>query len=157
MEKIFQTLQVNQEEARVYLSLLKFGAKPAGALAKITNIKRPTLYVYLERLSRVGLVSQSLDAGVKIFIPQPSEKIRQIFNKKISDLEKQKNSVEEFIQKIEIEDNTGYLQPRMQFFEGKSGIEAALEDHLSYSNCKIRAFWSIKAALEVTSPDFSII
>ncbi len=151
---VFKTLGLREEETKVYLLLLEYGPKTVGTLAKTTGVKRPTLYVYLERLVTNGLVSQSLQRGVKIFTPEPAKKIYQLYERKISDLKKQQKSLDNIIPELEKLSGMSLLRPKMHFFEGQDGMELALQDHLSYPGFKISAFWSIKAALELTSPDF---
>ena len=45
------------------------------------------------------------------------------------------------------------MRPKMHFYEGRSGMETALQDNLNYSNCEMLAFWSIKSAIDATSED----
>lgn len=154
LNDIFKNLGLKEDEAKVYLCLLETGAKPVGALSKIIGIKRPTLYVYLEHLELVGLISQGIQSGVKIFIPEPAEKIRHLYERKIQDFQKQQKSLDTIIPELEKLSGLTMFRPKLQFFEGKDGIQSALLDHLSYPGCTIKAFWSIRATLEVTSPDF---
>lgn len=154
IENTFKTLGLKEEEARTYLALLDTGATGASALAKAMGAARPTVYGYLERLMSAGLVTQSLRRGVKVFVPEPGEKIRQLYKRKIEDLKQQEKALDQIIPQLEKRAGMNLMRPRMQFFEGRDGIETALQDHLAYHDLEMLAFWSIKAAIDVTSEDF---
>lgn len=154
LQEIFETLDVKEEESKTYISLLEKGPSGAGELARSMGLPRPTVYGYLEKLVQVGLVTQSMRRGVKIFVPEPGDKIRVIYKRKIEDLKTKEKTLDQIIPELEKHAGLNLMRPRMQFFEGRDGIETALQDNLSYSNLTMRAFWSIKAAIEATSEDF---
>jgi sugar-specific transcriptional regulator TrmB len=154
IEEIFETLGFKEEEAKVYLSLLDAGPSSAGDLAKVMGMKRPTLYGYLERLVKGGLVTQSLRHGVKVFVPEPGQRIRSLYKRKIEDLRSKEKSLDQVIPELEKRAGMSFMRPRIQIFEGRNGIETALQDNLSYSNSEMLAFWSIKSAIDVTSEEF---
>lgn len=151
---IFETLGIKEEESKTYMSLLEKGACGAGDLAKIMGLPRPTVYGYLERLRLTGLVTQSVRRGVKVFVPEPGNKIRVLYKRKIEDLRAKEKTLDDIIPELEKHAGLNLMRPRMQFFEGRSGLETALQDHLSHSGLEMLAFWSIKAAIEATSEEF---
>jgi predicted transcriptional regulator len=154
IEDIFRDLNFKEEEVKVYLSLLDKGASNAGDLAKQMGMKRPSVYVYLENLVQGGLVTQSIRNGVKIFLPESGERIRDLYKRKIDHLQRKQESLDEIIPILEKRAGSSFMRPRIQFFEGRSGMEAALQDILSFSGIASRTFWSARAAIEATSSDF---
>ncbi|MCF8496515.1 MAG: helix-turn-helix domain-containing protein [Alphaproteobacteria bacterium] len=154
MNDIFETLGFREEEVRAYLSLLDSGPCAAGDLAKIMGLPRPTVYGYLERLMAGGLATQSLRRGVKIFVPEPGEKIRLLYARKIEDLRSKEKALDDLLPTLEKRTGMALMRPRIQVFEGREGLESALQDVLSHQSIKMLSFWSIKAAIEATSEDF---
>lgn len=155
LSEIFETLGFKEEELKTYLSLLDSGPKTAGDLAKIMNLPRPTLYGYLERLGAAGLVTQGQRRGVKVFAAEPGERIRILYRKKIMELRRKEKSLDDILPDLETRGAMKLMRPRMQFFEGREGIEMALEDILkSPPGTMTHSFWAIKAAMGVTSPEF---
>ncbi|MCB1532697.1 MAG: hypothetical protein KDJ35_07495 [Alphaproteobacteria bacterium] len=154
IQDMFETLGIKEEESKTYISLLEKGPSAAGDLAKSMGLPRPTLYGYLERLCAVGLVTQSMRRGVKIFVPEPADKIRVLYKRKIEDLKAREKTLDSIIPTLEKKAGLSLMRPRMQFFEGRDGMETALQDHLAYEGLTMLAFWSIKAAIEATSEDF---
>ena len=154
IQEIFETLGFKEEEVKTYLSLLDVGSSSGGDLAKKIGMPRPTVYGYLERLVSGGLITQSLRRGVKIFTAEPGEKIRQLYRRKIEDLRKKEKALDSVIPELEKRAGMSLMRPRIQFFEGRHGLETALQDHLQHSGLVMLAFWSIRAAIEATSEDF---
>jgi HTH-type transcriptional regulator, sugar sensing transcriptional regulator len=154
---ILETLSFREEEAKTYLTLLDMGASSGGDLAKKMGIPRPSVYGYLEKLVMGGLVTQSLRRGVKIFVPEPGEKIRALYKRKIDDLRQKEKALDTLLPQLEKRSGLSLMRPRMQFFEGRDGLEAALQDQLMHKDIDMLAFWSIKAAIEATSEDFFLV
>lgn len=154
IQEIFETLGFKEEEVKTYLSLLDAGPSSGGDLAKKMGMKRPTIYGYLDRLVAGGLVTQSLRRGVKIYVPEPSDKIRMLYRRKIDDLKSKEKALDTVIPELEKRTGLNLMRPRVHLFEGRDGMETALQDHLSYQDTNMLAFWSIKAAIEATSEDF---
>ena len=154
IEDIFQTLGLKGEETRTYLCLMETGTMSAGKLAKYLGTARPSVYGYLERLKKIGLVNESQRSGVKVFIPENAEKLRQIYRRKIDSLQKKEQELDRIIPELKKRTGMTLMRPQMQFFEGRDGSENALMDMLSYKNINTIAFWPIKAAIDATSEDF---
>ncbi len=154
MQEIFDTLGFKEEEVKVYLALLKNGSASASDIAKKVARPRPTVYTYLESLIQGGLVSKSLRNGVKIFVPEPTERLRFLYDRKIEDLKHKKKRLETVIPELEKHIGLNLARPRLQFFEGRHEVENAHMDMLSYSNMEVRVFWSHQAALNAISEEF---
>ncbi len=155
IDDIFETLGFKSEETKTYLSLLDSGPSSAGDLAKIMGVARPTIYGYLERLMAGGLASQSQRRGIKIFIAEPGEKIKLLYKRKIEELRMKERSLDSVLPELEKRSGMNLMRPRMQFFEGREGVESMMEDHLTAPpGTMTLAFWPIKAAMGATSPDY---
>ncbi len=154
IEEAFKTLGFKEEEAKTYLSLLDIGSASGGALSKKMGIPRPTVYGYLDRLVNGGLVTQSLKRGVKIFVPEPAERIRTLYKRKIEELNQQERKLGDIIPLLEKSSGMNLMRPRIHLFEGRDGMETALQDFLSYENILIHAFFSIRSAIDASSEDF---
>jgi predicted transcriptional regulator len=154
IQEILQTLGFGEDEAKTYLTLLDSGTMSAGDLAKLMGIKRPTAYVYLDRLIVGGLVAQSLRRGVKVFAPEPPEKIQMLYRRKIDELKTREKSLQKLLPQLNKRAGLSLMRPRIQVFEGRDGMETALQDNLSYPGVTMLTFWPIKKAIEATSEEF---
>ncbi len=154
LNHVLEGFGLRPEETEVYLTLLEAGPVTGGELARLVDIKRPTVYGYLERLIAAGLVNQSQRSGVKIFVAEPGEKIRLLYKRKIEELQQGEKTLDDILKSMERQKSGGMSRPRMQFYEGQAGMETALLDFLSYPGITVRTFWPFNAIVKATSEDF---
>lgn len=151
---IFEALGFKEEEVRTYLTLMDIGTSTGGEVSKKMGLPRPSVYGYLDRLIEGGLVTQSRRRGVKVFTPEPADRLRTLYSRKLNDLKQKENALDNIIPDLERKMGTRLFRPKFQIYEGRDGMEAALQDHLSHSDGEMLAFWSIRSAIEATSEDF---
>ena len=97
MTQNLQILGLKPEESALYFKLLANVGMTAGALAKHSGLARPSVYEYLANLQKTGLVRQSLRHGVKHFTAAPPETITTLFDRQLTELEKQKAAFEQIL------------------------------------------------------------
>lgn len=126
---LLQTLKnigLNAKEAVIYLDLAKNGESLPSAVARRTQLKRPTVYSSLEQLKSKGLVSAIKKAGCFYFRTLNPHSLLEKEYLKYSNLEK---AIPELLHL-----NASYdLQPAMSVFEGKEGIINIMNDTLTSS------------------------
>ena len=154
INEIFETLGFKEEETRTYLSLLDTGPSSAGDLSKKMGIARPTVYGYLEKLISGGLVKQSMERNVKIFIPEPSERLRALYKRKIEQYQSNEKALELLIPELEHKTGMSLFRPRIQFFEGQNGIQNLMQDAWNYKDIQTYTLWPIKAMRDIVTPEF---
>lgn len=69
---------LTQNEAEIYYCLLKSGSSTILNLAKLTDIKRPTVYNIISALESNGLVSLQSKGNKKYYVPESPERLQQI-------------------------------------------------------------------------------
>jgi predicted transcriptional regulator len=155
IQDIFETLGFKEEDVKIYLGLLENGARTAGDLSKTLGVPRPTLYGQLERLVASGLAREDLQRGVKVFVPEPAEKLRVLYRNKIRDLRLKERNLDAVIPQLEKSNGASLLRPRLTTFEGKKEFRAALEDVLtSKGGGMTYCLWPMRGAMEMVSPEF---
>ena len=82
LNRALQQLSFTQNEAEVYLALLRVGRTPAGKLAREAGLERTSTYHALNRLLQYGLVSYVHEGGCKVFAPAAPSKIAELFREK---------------------------------------------------------------------------
>jgi HTH-type transcriptional regulator, sugar sensing transcriptional regulator len=152
IESMLKVLGIKDDEAKAFIFLLENGPQTAGILSKKTGLSRPSLYGFLYKLQKMELVVESQKNGVKTFIAIPKEKMKSIFDERIKELEEAKFSVEKIY--TDIIRGVATISPKIQFFEGKEGVKLVLKDMLLYRNIETKAYWPIKAMIEILSEDF---
>ncbi len=154
LESVFASLGLEAEESKVYTFLLETGPITAGAIARKLGVPRSSVYGFLKELQKHNLVVESQRRGVKIFSAENPEKINLLFRQKQESLAKSQDLFKSLIPSLSSKKSTRLLKPKIQIFEGKEGLQAALKDMLLYYDMETQALWPIKAMVEILSPDF---
>jgi len=153
LEEILEGLEVNRDEVKIYLELLESGSSTAGNLAKKLGIARATLYGILQRLTDKGVIYKSLKHGVRTFRAEAPEKLSQLFDKRIEDLQLRKKQFGEIIPDLNSRISSGLLSPRFEFFEGLESVKYAMQDFLSYQDMESLNFWCARDMVDLLSQE----
>ncbi len=115
---------LNQNQAKVYLALLKLGQANVLEIANKTGLSRISVYDTLEDLSAYGYISFILRGKRKFYIPESPKKLEKklIFEQKLA--QKQLPLLENLF-------NTISHRPSVYFLEGKEGLKSMVEDVLA--------------------------
>jgi sugar-specific transcriptional regulator TrmB len=151
-EETLRYLGLRDEEIKTFISLLENGQQTAGALARKTGLSRPSLYGFIYKLKNSGLVQESQKNGVKVFSPCPKEILEKLFEEKIVEFQKGKESVAKLY--TEIVAGSVFVNPKFQLFEGKEGLKHVLKDILLYHDIETKAYWPVKSMVSILSEAF---
>lgn len=78
-----QTLGLTEDEARLYIALLKFGGANAIALAKEVGLKRTTIYPILKSLHEKGFASTYFHKSKRLYRAEKPDKVAGQFEKRL--------------------------------------------------------------------------
>lgn len=121
MLNIIESADFKPKEASVYLALLELGQGTVSNIARLAELKRPTIYVVLEKLIKEGYVTQ---------LPEKRINLYQAVDPAVILSEKRtllKNFTEmlPFLQTLH---NKGKKRPKIQYIESKEGIWKSYEE-----------------------------
>lgn len=128
MRQLLKQLNFSEKEIDVYLAALKVASAPISDLAKISGIKRPTVYVILEKLKEKGLVSLSEKKGKQIFITENPEKLLKIIGQRKDELAEREEEIKKTLPKFKALVKKDTPIPLFKYYEGKEGIWNIVED-----------------------------
>ena len=154
LEKILSALDISYDERKVYLYLLNGGETSAGELARKIGFARPTLYDLLRKMRDKGVVGQSMRHGVRSYTAEAPHKLNQMLGNKIKELQERQTQLQKMLPLLEARRAKKFLAPRYQFFDGAEGLKNVIMDMLLYRDLTTYAFWSIKSAMNLLTPDF---
>lgn len=90
---------MNEDDSKVYLSILTSGSIKVSDISKLTGINRTRIYVILENLSKLGALRIVSSSPLDIALVD----VKEFFNKKIAEMEKDldrfRSKTQMFIQK----------------------------------------------------------
>lgn len=128
MRQILKQLNFSDKEIDIYLTALKMGSATISELAKKAGIKRPTVYVILEKLKERGLVSMSEKKGKQIFIVESPEKLLKIIGQRKEELTEQEKEIKKSLPKFKALTKKDTTMPLVRYYEGKEGVWNIFDD-----------------------------
>jgi sugar-specific transcriptional regulator TrmB len=114
---------LTQNEAKIYYFLLREKSATVTEIAKRTGIHRRSAYDVLMRLSDKALVSYMVDEGTKKYFPSNPGRINEIIEEKKKMFSEALPGLKEMFAQRAGKKST-------QFFMGKKGIRAVLDEQL---------------------------
>jgi sugar-specific transcriptional regulator TrmB len=142
-----QKLGFTSNEAKIYLTLVEFGALQAGQLSKRSQINRRTTYDTIERMIEKGFLSYSLVANRRIFKALNPK----IIISKIREMEEQ---AQEIVPQLSQLYASSKDEQEANIYKGRKGIRNILNDLLTVRNYV--GFGSNEKFPEIMKHDFAI-
>ncbi len=124
-EKILENIGLSKNESKIYLSLLKTGAAPAGRISETSGVHRTNVYDAMERLITKGLVSYVLKDDVKVFSASDPKSLLGILKEKAEMLQS-------ILPNLALNHQLGQMKTKVQTFEGISPFKTLFYDLLRY-------------------------
>jgi sugar-specific transcriptional regulator TrmB len=112
-------------EARVYLTLLKYGSLTSTEIVKLAKIPQARFYDTIERLASKGLVKFSKSRPTKYSIVDPARALRSLTQKEI---EEKFKLIEDFLKSIAGIPRREMDERYVWVMSGLSGITSTIED-----------------------------
>lgn len=141
IEDILESLLCSEGEKKTFLTLL---AAPKGlsvvSLSKQLSMPRPTLYGHVEALGEKGLIRKGLHGSGAIFHVEDAAHIEAIFNAKMYDFERAKQSVREALSQHSLQQN---FAPRFTVYEGRDAYEKVFRDMLISGEKELQWIWPL--------------
>jgi sugar-specific transcriptional regulator TrmB len=118
------TLDLEDLESKIYLSLLRTGPITASALAKDLNIDRARMYRTVDKLVDRNIISTTLSSPKLCIAVEPEKALKIALENKEEEIRKIKKSGEAIVEKInsEITTNQGTNIPTLRIVQGKANI-----------------------------------
>ncbi len=134
------TLDFDELESKIYLSLLRTGPITASALAKDLNIDRARMYRTVDKLVDRNIISTTLSSPKLCIAVEPEKALRLALEKKEEEIKKIKKSGEAIIDKInsEISTNQGTNIPTLRIIQGRANIYSDIAQMIE--NCTDTVF-----------------
>ncbi|OGF74003.1 hypothetical protein A3J56_02290 [Candidatus Giovannonibacteria bacterium RIFCSPHIGHO2_02_FULL_46_20] len=146
----------SENEARVYHALLELGNATAQQVAQRADVNRPTTYVQLDRLMKLGLASSFEKASERkngksktYFRAEDPEHIKGVLEKEENQVKERGKSLEELLPRIEQLFVSSGDRPRVRFFEGIEGIHTMQEEFLKSGGLLVEGVTSWDDVLKI--------
>src|SRR3989344_6740207 len=114
MLKQLTSLGLSDNEAKVYMAMLEISAK--------AGVNRPTTYVQIESLKKMGLVSSQVKGKKQLFIAESPDQLEFVIEREIKTIEDKKAELARMMPELSGLFNVSGDKPQVRFFEGKEGL-----------------------------------
>jgi len=132
-----QSIGLGDKQIRVLTVLLESGPMFASAIARAGKLNRSTTYVILKELQEKGLVSSAKEQSATRYQSIAPELLPGYIERKREELAESKKEIEEMLPQIKMIRAKRNVLPKVQFFEGKEGLEQAYEDTIENNEEKL--------------------
>lgn len=136
---------LTEKQAGVYLAALQLGMGPVLAIAKIADIKRPTVYLILDELEKLGLVSR-VQKEKKVLFKSEDPKLL------LSELTQKRDLISDILPSLRAIHNIDPAKPNIKIGEGIASVRTAYANIFSYMsshpNEELLIYGSLKDAKE---------
>lgn len=127
---IFAQFNLDKKESEAFLELVRIGASPVSKWARHAKVNRTSMYVILERLLATGLVNTFLHDNVQHVQAIPVSKIITLLDQKQRVIDTTKSFLNIQLPELLALEKTNTITPKVQFYEGRSRVEAMYEEVL---------------------------
>lgn len=140
VDEILSSMGFGEDEAKVYLTTLRMGARPASLIAKKAGFKRGKIYTILQNLTERGLVQTFERRGTTFFSAAEPEVLMSLCESQELELLARKKKLGEMIPQLHslLSPSSGGVKVR--FFRGFEATKEMFETLLRATDEKIFAF-----------------
>ncbi|MBP9711628.1 MAG: hypothetical protein KBD55_01170 [Candidatus Pacebacteria bacterium] len=129
--KLLEQIGLNEEQAKVYSTLVNTGTLHARKIALESRVNRSLVYKILKQLVELGLINEhSVPGSVSTFSALHPSKLHTLVQKKEEDLKLADQALHEAISTMGAQFNLICGKPTVRFYEGLEGIKILNKDIL---------------------------
>lgn len=155
LKKALEILGLGDKEIRILTVLLEIGPTQVATVARAAKLNRTTTYGILKVLSEQGLVTSSEQRGILRYQSIAPELLPSYIERRGKELFDMKEEVAALVPQIKLLRSKARALPKVQFFEGKEGIEQAYVDKLENNQGKVvYEFTGMDTTYEKLGPAF---
>ena len=130
-------LGLSDNEAKVYLAMLELGPASVIDISKKAGVNRPTAYVQIESLKKMGLVSTQTKGKKQLFIAESPDQLEFVLDRQLGELKQKQSEFEKILPDLINLYRSSGAQPQVRFFEGKEGL-LTMQENVLKSGAKER-------------------
>lgn len=125
LDKSLIKLGLNHKQAAVYLACLQLGADTVFNIAKYSALKRPTVYLVLDDLENIGLVSKTKKENKILYKAEEPKRL-------VTDLRMKQELADSILPSLQAIYNLDSEKPSIKIGEGVQGVKSAYNGIFTY-------------------------
>ncbi|MBI2416138.1 MAG: MarR family transcriptional regulator [Candidatus Kerfeldbacteria bacterium] len=119
------TMGLSLNQSRVYLTCLQLGHNTVQQIARWANLKRPTVYLVLDDLEKMGLVNKSTQNNRTVFTAEPPQQL-------IRNIQAKQQLAQAILPSLEAIYNVDPEKPTIKIAERVDGVRTVYNAIFSY-------------------------
>lgn len=144
-----KNLGLSDNEARVYMAMLELGSGTVLEISAKAGVNRPTTYVQIESLKKMGLVSTQTKGKKQLFIPESPDQLEFLIDRERKAIEEKKKELEQALPELVNIFNLSGEKPQIRSFEGKEGMMKMQDEFLKSKTKEVVGFTSTDGILKI--------
>lgn len=121
-------LGLSEKEAKVYLAALELAQDTVQNISKKAGVNRPTTYVILDSLTKLGLVYTIEEAGKTKYCANSPKELELILNRRQKKIAEDQEELLDTMPQLEALFNSSGTKPAIRYYAGYEGQIAMRED-----------------------------
>lgn len=121
--QLLQSLGLSPAQATVYLTALELGVSNMQQLARKSNVKRTSIYNFIDELKTKGFIVETKKKKRKVYSAVAPDQLVEIEKTRLAELERA-------LPELRAIQNASRTKPRVTFYEGIEGIKEVYADTL---------------------------
>ncbi|MBD3359622.1 MAG: winged helix-turn-helix transcriptional regulator [Candidatus Buchananbacteria bacterium] len=155
IKTIFDSLDLPSKTCQIYEFIVKNGPVSASSIAKGLSMPRPTVYLYIDELIKIGLISTTGSIKKRKLIAENPNNLINLVEKKVETFSQLIPLAEKAAKSMADKLFTGkYNIPEIKFYIGKEGARNIIEASLNTKNKEILGIISIYNIYELLGEKF---
>ncbi|MDP3956360.1 MAG: helix-turn-helix domain-containing protein [bacterium] len=148
--KKLEQLGLSDKEAAVYVASLESGPATVVDLAEKTGVKRPTVYVAIEALTKIGLMSSVMQGKKTLFTAEDPANLERLIQKAKEDVSEREEALKSLSPELSLLFNNRVAdRPVVRFFSGVDGIDSIRRDIVASSKGEILSFTDLDSLFKI--------
>ncbi len=149
LQNLLENLGLNSKQAQVYIGLLQLGQATVVQISRQVNLKRPTIYLVLEDLIKLGYIATVPHEKKKIYLALPPDRIRESYERK-------NMALKTAMPQLAALYNSKTAKPAVRLYEGLGAIRGAYEEILRSGEKEFLSFFSPEAISSKAHESFDL-
>lgn len=123
---VLQQIGLSEKQARIYLASLELGETTIKELAKKSEIKRTTIYDFIDEMVNLGYIKLTAKGKKKKYLAINPEELQLI-------IKKRETLLAQVMPLLNSMSNVSGAKPKIWFYEGVEALKEVYSDSLKYS------------------------
>ena len=148
-----KNIGLSDNEAKVYMAMLELGPATMLEISAKAGINRPTAYVQVEALKKLGLVSSQIKGKKQLFMAESPDQLEFVIEKEKKEVEQKHEELKRILPELSNLFNLAGDKPQVRFFEGKEGLLKMHSELLRTNTDEVVSFSSTDSIMKIF-PDY---